>query len=108
MIELLAILRFIAFTVVFIHFTRMLSSIRHSKGSFRVRLFQHFARYPQDTAIVLFLPIYLYMTLFSVPHFIEQLIGLPLAIYIGAPLVKEVFFSKEQKITTVIKPVTNN
>lgn len=60
---------------------------------------QHLCSYPQDISIMIFTPIYLYLALFKGDfqgNIFEEFILIPLAVYIGAPLVKEVFFHPER------------
>ena len=103
MIEVfVSISRFMSFVVIFLHVIRTIKNISILKGDVKSRINQHFTKYFQDVSIIIFLPVYTYLAFFSSGNFaplFEKLIGLPLALYIGAPLVNEVFFCKGQQNT---------
>lgn len=93
---ILGVLRFLSLVTVLIYTVRMIKQMMANEGRGLIgKSLQHLCSYPQDISIMIFTPIYLYLALFKGDfqgNIFEEFILIPLAVYIGAPLVKEVFF----------------
>lgn len=109
MIEVfIPVIRFVSFTVIFLHAVRTLRNIfAIADRGFLGKVCTYFREQFHDVAIIVFLPAYAYLAFFysgGYTALFERFVGFPLAFYIGAPLVKEVFFSRAGKVST--KPTT--